>query len=318
MLTKRIIPCLDVKDGRVVKGINFVNLIDAGDPVECAKAYSDLNADELVFLDITATSDDRKTIVDVIRNVAKNVFIPLTVGGGIKTTDDMRELLMAGADKVSINSSAVNNPDLINEAAEIFGNQCIVVAIDARQEVYRGEGLSSSPVAAVIGVKQEVVSSINAKREVVASIDAKRDVVASIDAKQEVGAVIDCPKTGSSEDYKPLYKVYTHGGRVRTDLDVIEWAKEVEKRGAGEILLTSMDKDGTKSGFDIELTKRVCEAVNIPVIASGGAGKKEDFKDILQYADAALAASLFHFNEVSIKELKKYLYCNKIPTRLIA
>ena len=277
MLTKRIIPCLDVKDGRVVKGINFVNLIDAGDPVECAKAYSDLNADELVFLDITATSDDRKTIVDVIRNVAKNVFIPLTVGGGIKTTDDMRELLMAGADKVSINSSAVNNPDLINEAAEIFGNQCIVVAIDA-----------------------------------------KREVVASIDAKQEVGAVIDCPKTGSSEDCKPLYKVYTHGGRVRTELDVIEWAKEVEKRGAGEILLTSMDKDGTKSGFDIELTKRVCEVVNIPVIASGGAGKMEDFKDILQYADAALAASLFHFNEVSIKELKKYLYGNKIPTRLIA
>lgn len=267
MLTKRIIPCLDVKDGRVVKGINFVNLIDAGDPVECAKAYSDLNADELVFLDITATSDDRKTIVDVIRNVAKNVFIPLTVGGGIKTTADMRELLMAGADKVSINSSAVNNPDLINEAAEIFGNQCIVVAIDG---------------------------------------------------KQEVGVVIDCPKTGSSEDCKPLYKVYTHGGRVRTELDVIEWAKEVEKRGAGEILLTSMDKDGTKSGFDIELTKRVCEAVNIPVIASGGAGKMEDFKDILQYADAALAASLFHFNEVSIKELKKYLYCNKIPTRLIA
>ena len=318
MLTKRIIPCLDVKDGRVVKGINFVNLIDAGDPVECAKAYSDLNADELVFLDITATSDDRKTIVDVIRNVAKNVFIPLTVGGGIKTTADMRELLMAGADKVSINSSAVNNPDLINEAAEIFGNQCIVVAVDARQEVYRGEGLSNSPVAAVIDVKQEVVASIDAKREVVASIDAKRDVVASIDAKQEVGAVIDCPKTGSSEDYKPLYKVYTHGGRVRTELDVIEWAKEVEKRGAGEILLTSMDKDGTKSGFDIELTKRVCEAVNIPVIASGGAGKMEDFKDILQYADAALAASLFHFNEVSIKELKKYLYGNKIPTRLIA
>lgn len=287
MLTKRIIPCLDVKDGRVVKGINFVNLIDAGDPVECAKAYSDLNADELVFLDITATSDDRKTIVDVIRKVAKNVFIPLTVGGGIKTTDDMRELLMAGADKVSINSSAVNNPDLINEAAEIFGNQCIVVAIDARQEV-------------------------------VASIDTKQTVGVPIDTEQEVGAVIDCPKTGSSEDCKPLYKVYTHGGRVRTELDVIEWAKEVEKRGAGEILLTSMDKDGTKSGFDIELTKRVCEAVNIPVIASGGAGKMEDFKDILQYADAALAASLFHFNEVSIKELKKYLYGNKIPTRLIA
>lgn len=247
MLTKRIIPCLDVKDGRVVKGINFVNLIDAGDPVESAKAYSDLNADELVFLDITASSDNRKTIVDVIRDVAKNVFIPLTVGGGIRTTDDMRALLMAGADKVSINSSAVKNPDLINEGAEIFGNQCIVAAIDAKKE--------------------------------------------------------EC----SDNVHEPSYKVYVSGGRVRTELDVIEWAKEVEKRGAGEILLTSMDKDGTKSGFDIDLTKRVCESVNIPVIASGGAGKMEDFKDILQYSDAALAASLFHFNEVNINELKDYL-----------
>ena len=255
MLTKRIIPCLDVKDGRVVKGINFINLIDAGDPVECAKAYSDLNADELVFLDITATSDNRKTIVDVIRNVAKNVFIPLTVGGGIRTTDDMRALLMAGADKVSINSSAVKNPDLINESAEIFGNQCIVVAIDAKIE--------------------------------------------------------EC----SDNAYEPSYKVYVSGGRVRTELDVIEWAKEVEKRGAGEILLTSMDKDGTKSGFDIDLTKRVCEAVNIPVIASGGAGKMEDFKDILQYSDAALAASLFHFNEININELKEYLCNNNISIR---
>ena len=254
MLTKRIIPCLDVKDGRVVKGINFINLIDAGDPVECAKAYSDLNADELVFLDITATSDNRKTIVDVIRNVAKNVFIPLTVGGGIRTTDDMRALLMAGADKVSINTSAVKNPDLINKAAEILGNQCIVVAIDA-----------------------------------------KRDV--------------------GTSDFEPSYKVYVSGGRVRTELDVIEWAKEVERRGAGEILLTSMDKDGTKSGFDIDLTKRVCEAVNIPVIASGGAGKMEDFKDILQYSDAALAASLFHFNEININELKEYLCNNNISIR---
>ena len=259
MLTKRIIPCLDVKDGRVVKGINFVNLIDAGDPVECAKAYSDLNADELVFLDITASSDNRDTIVDVIKNVAKNVFIPLTVGGGIRTTDDMRKILMAGADKISINSSAVKNPDLINEGAAIFGNQCIVVAIDARRE----------------------------------------------------------PNNRMGELCEPEFKVYINGGRVRTDLDAIEWAKEVEKRGAGEILLTSMDKDGTKSGFDIELTKKVQEAVNIPIIASGGAGKMSDFKDILEYSDAALAASLFHFNEININDLKTYLQNEGIAVRKV-
>ena len=250
MLTKRIIPCLDVKDGRVVKGINFINLIDAGDPVECAKIYSDLNADELVFLDITASSDNRKTIVDVVRNTAKKVFIPFTVGGGIRSTDDMREILTAGADKISINSSAVKNPDLINEGAKMFGNQCIVVAIDAKRE-------------------------------------------------------------GDS------FKVYINGGRVRTDIDAIEWAKEAEKRGAGEILLTSMDKDGTKSGYDVELTKRVCEAVNIPVIASGGAGKMEDFSEILEYADAALAASLFHFKEIGIEDLKDYLESKNIPVRRV-
>ena len=250
MLTKRIIPCLDVKDGRVVKGINFINLVDAGDPVECAKIYSDLNADELVFLDITASSDNRKTIVDVVRNTAKKVFIPFTVGGGIRTTADMREILTAGADKVSINSSAIKNPDLINEGAKMFGNQCIVVAIDAKRE-------------------------------------------------------------GDS------FKVYINGGRVRTDIDAIEWAKEAEKRGAGEILLTSMDKDGTKSGYDIELTKRVCEAVNIPVIASGGAGKMEDFSEVLEFADAALAASLFHFKEIEISDLKDYLENNNIPVRRV-
>ena len=250
MLTKRIIPCLDVKDGRVVKGINFINLIDAGDPVECAKIYSDLNADELVFLDITASSDNRKTIVDVVRNTAKKVFIPFTVGGGIRSTSDMREILNAGADKVSINSSAIKNPDLINEGAKMFGNQCIVVAIDAKRE-------------------------------------------------------------GDS------FKVYINGGRVRTDIDAIEWAKEAEKRGAGEILLTSMDKDGTKSGYDVELTKRVSSAVNIPVIASGGAGKMEDFKEILEYSDAALAASLFHFKEIGINELKDYLENNNIPVRRV-
>ena len=250
MLTKRIIPCLDVKDGRVVKGINFINLVDAGDPVECAKIYSDLNADELVFLDITASSDNRKTIVDVVRNTAKKVFIPFTVGGGIRSTSDMREILQAGADKISINSSAIKNPDLINEGAKMFGNQCIVVAIDAKRE-------------------------------------------------------------GDS------FKVYINGGRVRTDIDAIEWAKEAEKRGAGEIILTSMDKDGTKSGYDTELTKRVCEAVNIPVIASGGAGKMEDFSEILEYADAALAASLFHFKEIEIEELKDYLESKNIPVRRV-
>ena len=250
MLTKRIIPCLDVKDGRVVKGINFINLVDAGDPVECAKIYSNLNADELVFLDITASSDNRKTIVDVVRNTAKKVFIPFTVGGGIRSTSDMREILTAGADKISINSSAVKNPDLINEGAKMFGNQCIVVAIDAKRE-------------------------------------------------------------GDS------FKVYINGGRVRTDIDAIEWAKEAEKRGAGEILLTSMDKDGTKSGYDVELTKRVCEAVNIPVIASGGAGKMEDFSEILEYADAALAASLFHFKEIEIEDLKDYLESKNIPVRRV-
>lgn len=284
MLTKRIIPCLDVKDGRVVKGINFVNLIDAGDPVECAKAYSDLNADELVFLDITASSDNRNTIVDVIRNVAKNVFIPLTVGGGIRTTDDMRKILMAGADKISINSSAVKNPDLINEGASIFGNQCIVVAIDARREtdvahkVYDDNGGSyNSPVQS------------------------------------------ECcePTSVGAKHCEPEFKVYINGGRVRTELDVITWAKEVESRGAGEILLTSMDKDGTKSGFDIELTKKVQEAVSIPIIASGGAGKMSDFKDILEYSDAALAASLFHFNEININDLKTYLQNEGIAVRKV-
>lgn len=279
MLTKRIIPCLDVKDGRVVKGINFINLIDAGDPVECAKAYSDLNADELVFLDITASSDDRSAIVDVIEKVAKNVFIPLTVGGGIRTVDDMRKILMAGADKISINSAAVKNPDLINEGAEIFGNQCIVVAIDAKQELSTVGATHCEPA--------------------------------------NVGAMHCEHIKRRGEHCEPVYKVYVKGGRVRTDIDVIEWAKEVEKRGAGEILLTSMDKDGTKSGFDIELTKRVQEAVNIPIIASGGAGKTTDFKDILEYSDAALAASLFHFNEININDLKSYLQKEGVPVRKI-
>lgn len=253
MHTKRIIPCLDVNKGRVVKGVNFVNLIDAGDPVEIASFYNDSLADELVFLDITASHEERRTIVDVVKETAKKVFIPLTVGGGIRTIDDIRTILLAGADKVSINSSAIKNPDLINEGARKFGSQCIVVAIDAKKK--------------------------------------------------------------ENED---KWDVYINGGRVNTGKDVIEWVKEVEERGAGEILLTSMDADGTKAGYDIELTKRVSKLVNIPVIASGGAGSMDDFKDVLSegYADAALAASLFHFREIDISDLKQYLDREDIPVRI--
>lgn len=251
MLGKRIIPCLDVSEGRVVKGVNFVNLIDAGDPVEVAKGYSMCGADEIVFLDITASSDKRDIIIDVVKKTAEVVFIPLTVGGGIRSVSDISKILNAGADKVSINSSAVLNPDLINEGSKKFGNQCIVVAIDVKWN-------------------------------------------------------------GS------FYEVYINGGRKATGLNAIQWAIEVEKRGAGEILLTSMDTDGTKEGYAIEITKLISDAVNIPVIASGGAGKKEDFKEVFKEtkAQAALAASLFHFNILPIKELKQYLNDNDIPVRL--
>lgn len=251
MLGKRIIPCLDVKAGRVVKGVNFVNLIDAGDPVEIAKKYSENGADELVFLDITASNENRDTIVDVVKKTAEVVFIPFTVGGGIRTIDDISRILNAGADKISINTSAVVTPDLINEGATKFGNQCIVVAIDVK---HNGD----------------------------------------------------------------FYEVLTHGGRTKTGIDAVWWAREVERRGAGEILLTSMDCDGTKAGYDLEITRLISEAVNVPVIASGGAGKKEDFLDVFTKgkADAALAASLFHFNELKIKDLKEYLSENDIPVRL--
>lgn len=253
MLSKRIIPCLDVDKGRVVKGVQFVNLIDAGDPVEVAKAYNRSLADEVVFLDITASHEERDTIIEVVRQTAKEIFIPLTVGGGIRTIEDFRKMLLAGADKVSVNSAAIVRPELINEASQRFGSQCVVVAIDAK---YNEERKS--------------------------------------------------------------WDVYSHGGRNNVILDVIEWAKEVAKRGAGEILLTSMDKDGTKSGYDCELTRRVSEAVNIPVIASGGAGTMEHFKDAILEgkADAVLAASLFHFKEIDIQDLKHYLKDNDIPVRL--
>ncbi len=252
MHTKRIIPCLDVKDGRVVKGVNFVNLKDAGDPVEIAKFYSNSMADEIVFLDITASVDERKIMLEVVSKTAEQVFIPLTVGGGIRSIEDFRKILNAGADKVAVNSAAIKKPELINEASKLFGNQCVVVAIDAK------------------------------KRE---------------------------DKSG--------FDVYLNGGRINTYKDVVKWAVEVEKRGAGEILLTSMDCDGTKSGYDLELTRLVSSAVDIPVIASGGAGKKEHFLDAFNAgAEATLAASLFHFREMEIIELKKYLDGKKIPVRL--
>lgn len=253
MHTKRIIPCLDVKNGRVVKGVNFINFKDAGDPVEVATFYNESMADELVFLDITASYEERDIMIDVVKRTAEKVFIPFTVGGGIRTLEDIRNILNAGADKVSINSPALKRPDFINEATEKFGSQCIVVAIDAKRE-----------------------------------------------------------QDGSG------WEVYSNGGHVNTYKDAINWAIEVEKRGAGEILLTSMDCDGTKSGYDIELTKAITSLVRIPVIASGGAGKKEHFYDVLTEggADAALAASLFHYHELEIMQLKKYLNEKGVSVRL--
>lgn len=253
MHTKRIIPCLDVNNGRVVKGVNFVDLKDAGDPVEIAKAYYKAGADELVFLDITASSDRRNTVVDMVRKVAETVFIPFTVGGGIRTVDDFRALLREGADKISINSSAIDTPNLISDAADKFGSQCVVVAIDAKKRADGGG-----------------------------------------------------------------WNIYKHGGRIDVGIDALEWAHKVEKLGAGEILLTSMDCDGTKAGYDLELTRAVAEAVNIPVIASGGAGNLEHFYDALTdgKADAALAASLFHYKELEIKEVKEYLRGRGVSVRL--
>ncbi len=252
MLTKRIIPCLDIADGRVVKGINFENIKDVGDPVECAKLYNAQGADEITFLDINATNDNRGTTVKMVEEVAKNIFVPLTVGGGIRTIEDFARLLRAGADKISVNSAAVNNPDLIKEAAEKFGSQCVVLAIDAKR------------------------------------------------------------------DENGVYRVTTNGGKKLTDLDAISWAKKAEALGCGEILLNSIDADGTKAGFDIEMTKDICNAVSIPVIASGGAGSITDFSKIFEEtgADAALAASLFHYRELEIGEVKEHLHERAIPVRI--
>lgn len=253
MLTKRIVPCLDVNMGKVVKGINFVNLKDVGDPVDIAQYYNKQGADEIVFLDITATYEKRKTLIDVVERTGEKVFIPLTVGGGISGIDDFKAILRAGADKISVNSAAIRNPNLIYEAADKFGSQCVVVAIDAKK---RSEGSG--------------------------------------------------------------WDVFIEGGRKNTGIDAIEWVKKVENLGAGEILLTSMDADGTKNGYDIELTKKVAESVNIPVIASGGCGSLEDFYDVFKDsgADAALAASLFHYGELEIKDVKEYLNKKNIPVRL--
>lgn len=253
MQTIRVIPCLDVNNGRVVKGVNFINLRDAGDPVECATAYDKAGADEVVFLDITASSDGRNTVVDMVREVAKKLFIPFTVGGGIRTVDDFKVILREGADKVAVNSAAIKRPELIKEASEKFGSQCVVVAIDAKRRV---------------------------------------------------------PFDG--------WNIYLNGGRVDTGIDAVEWAKKAESLGAGEILLTSMDCDGTKEGFDIELTRAIADVVNIPVIASGGAGKLEHFTEAVTegHASAVLAASLFHFKELEIKEVKKYMSDTGIDVRM--
>jgi len=264
MLAKRIIPCLDITGGRVVKGVKFVQLRDAGDPVECARAYEAQGADELTFLDITASHEARDTIVDVVRAVAKQVFMPLTVGGGVRTSADIRKMLQAGADKVSLNTAALQNPDILNETSEMFGSQCIVLAIDARKNT-------------------------------------------------------DRPGPASPEATpRQSWTVFTHGGRNPTKRDAVEWAKEGVRRGAGEILLTSMDRDGTKAGYDLELTRAISEAVSVPVIASGGVGTLEHMYDgiVKGKADAVLAASIFHFGEFTIPQVKQYLRSRGVEVRL--
>jgi len=277
MLVKRIIPCLDVKDGRVVKGVNFVNLRDAGDPVEVAAAYEKEGADELTFLDITASHEKRDIILDVVARTAENVFMPLTVGGGVRTLDDIRNLLKAGADKVAINSAAVKDPVFVQKAAQRFGSQCIVVAIDAKQ-----------------------------------TKSAADDPSIPNWAEEHPDLLLD--KNNSST----CWEVYIHGGRTATAINVVKWARQMQDYGAGEILLTSMDKDGTKSGYDLELNRSVSESVTIPVIASGGAGKLEHLYDgiIDGKADAVLAASIFHFKEFTIDETKRYLKEKGVCVRL--
>ena len=293
---KRIIPCLDVKDGRVVKGVNFVGLVDAGDPVEIAKRYNEEGADELCFLDITASRLERDTIVDVVERVARELFIPLTVGGGIRTIDDISRLLNVGCDKISLNSAAIKNPNLIDEAANKFGSQCVVVAIDAKRnssEISRGD----------LGDLYGAARNLNANLR----NEAQNFGETSRSSQDEI-------LTGNGELCS--YSVFINGGRLDTGRDALAWAKEAQERGAGEILLTSMDCDGVKNGFELNLT-RIFSALDIPVIASGGAGKMEHFKDaFLAGADACLAASIFHFREIEIKALKAYLREQNIEVRL--
>lgn len=280
MLAKRIIPCLDVKDGRVVKGVSFVNLRDAGDPVENALFYDQQGADELIFLDITASHEKRKIILDVVERTAEDVFMPVTVGGGIKAIEDIRDLLKAGCDKVSINTTAVKDPYFISRAAERFGSQCIVVAIDA---------------------KKVLTDMTDATGEDWFSEASLRDVILA-------------PGAGKEQEWA----ISTHGGRKMKLIDAVKWAKKMEELGAGEIMLTSMDKDGTKDGYDLELTRTISEAVSIPVIASGGAGNLQHLYDglALGMADAVLAASIFHFREYTIREAKEYLNERGIPVRI--
>lgn len=297
---KRIIPCLDVKDGRVVKGVNFVGLVDAGDPVQVAKRYNEEGADELCFLDITASHLERDTIVDVVERVARELFIPLTVGGGIRTIDDISRLLNVGCDKISLNSAAIKNPDLIDEAANKFGSQCVVVAIDAKRN---SSGNLRGATRNLSGNLRDAtrISNANLRNE------AQNFGKASRSSQDEI-------LTGNGEPCG--YSVFINGGRLDTGRDAFAWAKEAQERGAGEILLTSMDCDGVKNGFELNLT-RIFSALDIPVIASGGAGKMEHFKDaFLAGADACLAASIFHFREIEIKALKAYLRQNGIEVRL--
>lgn len=272
MLTRRIIPCLDVKDGRVVKGVKFLNLRDAGDPVDVAEIYDKEGADEITFLDITASLEDRNIIIDVVYRTAERVFMPLTVGGGIRTLDDIRNLLKAGADKVSVNTAAVKDPEFVKRASERFGSQCIVVAIDAKRRRDEGRGM-----------------------------------------RDENSSFVLCPSS-----FVHRWEVFTHGGRNPTGIDAVEWAQRMEEYGAGEILLTSMDRDGTKEGYDIELTRGISEAVGIPVIASGGAGNLQHLYDgfVEGKADAVLAASIFHYREYTIKEAKEFLRARGVNVRL--
>ena len=311
MLAKRIIPCLDVHGGRVVKGVNFVNLRDAGDPVQVARGYEEQGADELVFLDITASHEARAILLDVVRRTAEQVFMPLTVGGGIRTLDDIRALLNAGADKVSINSAAVKDPDFITAAAERFGRQCIVVNIDPK----RVEGQRSKVEGRDVKGKEDAQPHWPESLRTV-----PRPAPAWWLQRSQLSSLAATPSERSTFDLRPstTWDVHIHGGRTPTGLDAVAWAVEMERRGAGEIVLTSMDADGTKDGYDLEITQAVAAAVGIPVVASGGAGAPEHLYDALTTggADAALAASIFHYGTHPVPQVKRYLASRGVPIRL--